>query len=326
MGMTKALCYIIENFDLKPKLSVDFIKELHRLCMKEVKNTRQGTKPGEFRENYTTAAWDLVPGDSDTFEGLLENIIYLGAIQGKYPTDMDLQFSKDPNFSWLSSPANNKSEIRIWVQNELGKPVYTRYFSFKDNPQAIAKEIWAAVKEGKHVKYVTSKKGENLLTRVQDDCIQTLEDSLDNAQSKNQKLTAIFTFLKQVVLFHPFYDGVGRTYSMLLLQYLLIRENLMPVILKDSNMIPGFSVLQLVDEYLRAEKEMQTILEDSSFIKNPQFASPNVDTATILKAQSHDYHKMFQECLNLLKSTLDKLNLDINTKHAQEESASKKTT
>ncbi|HHT9995022.1 TPA: hypothetical protein ACT9M5_002513, partial [Legionella pneumophila] len=43
MGMTKALCYILENFALKPKLIVDFIKELHRLCMKEVKNTRQGT-------------------------------------------------------------------------------------------------------------------------------------------------------------------------------------------------------------------------------------------------------------------------------------------
>ncbi|AWN75222.1 hypothetical protein [Legionella anisa] len=51
-------------------------------------------------------------------------------------------------------------------------------------------------------------------------------------------------------------DGVGHTYSMLLLQYLLMRENLMPVLLTDSNMIPGLSVQQLVDEYLKAEKEM----------------------------------------------------------------------
>lgn len=62
------------------------------------------------------------------------------------------------------------------------------------------------------------------------------------------------------------------------------------------------------------------------FIKNLQFSNPNVDTATILKAQSQEYHKMFQECLNVLKSTVDKLDLDTNTKHAQEESASKKTT
>ena len=319
MGMTKGLCFILESIDNKRKLNVNLIKELHRLCMDKVKNTRENTKPGEFRSDNDVAAWDILPGGCETFEGLVENITYLAAIQGKYPTDMEMLFNKDEKLLMYASPKNNDSEIEIWTQKELGKRSYNAYVSFKNkNPEEIAKEIWAAAKEGKHVQYVTSENGGNLLSRIQEDCIQELESSLIKAKDKHEKLTAIFTFLKHVVLFHPFDDGVGRTYSMLLLQYLLMRENLMPVLLMDSNMIPGLSVQQLVGEYLRAEKEMEAIMEDPSYISSSKFVIANVDTTTLLKSKSSEEQTMFQNCLNLLKSNVEGLNIVADTQSAPE--------
>lgn len=117
-----------------------------------------------------------------------------------------------------------------------------------------------------------------------------------------------------MVLFHPFDDGVGRTYSMLLMQYLLMREHLMPVIFEDSNMIPGLSVEQLVIEYLRAEKEMGLVLKDPSYITGSKFSSPNVDSDSLLNSQDSEHQAMFQNCLNLLKKAFQELELSSSNK------------
>ncbi|HHF7372377.1 TPA: hypothetical protein ACRB0F_001376 [Legionella anisa] len=315
LGMTKGLCFVLDSIRQNSPLNVEFIKKLHGTCLHGVKNTRKSTKPGQFRESENVAAWDIIPGTCNSYEGLLENIVYLKSIQGKYPTDMNLMFAKDPQCVEFSSPKENNSEVEIWIQQEKGKTSYTSYFSFKDcDPEVLAKKIWAAAKEGMHVQYVTSENGGGLLDRVHEDCIQQLEDSLKKATSKQEKLVSIFTFLKHVVLFHPFDDGVGRTYSMLLMQYLLMREHLMPVIFEDSNMIPGLSVEQLVIEYLRAEKEMGLVLKDPSYITGSKFSSPNVDSDSLLNSQDSEHQAMFQNCLNLLKKAFQELELSSSNK------------
>ncbi|HAU2028846.1 TPA: hypothetical protein JBK01_14005, partial [Legionella pneumophila] len=315
LGMTKGLCFVLDSIRQNTEFNVDFIKKLHGTCLRDVKNTRKSTKPGKFREDSDVAAWDIIPGTCNSFEGLLENIVYLRSIQGKYPTDSNLLFAGDPSCVELLSPEKNDSEIEIWVQKEKGKGTYASYSSFKNsNPEELAKKIWTAAKEGMHVQYVTSENGGGLLDRVHEDCNQQLKDSLKKAKSKQEKLVSIFTFLKHVVLFHPFDDGVGRTYSMLLLQYLLLRVNLMPVIFEDSNMIPGLSVEQLVNEYLRAENEMRLVLEDPTYITGSKFSSPNVDTGSLLKSQGTDYQAMFQDCLCLLKKAFQELELSAANK------------
>ncbi|WP_019234653.1 hypothetical protein [Legionella anisa] len=315
LGMTKGLCFLLDGIRQNSQFNVEFIKKLHGTCLKNVKKTRNCTKPGCFRESENVAAWDLIPERCDSFEGLLENIVYLKSIQGKYLTDKNRMFEEDPLFIELSSPKENSSEIEIWVQKEKGKRSYTTYSSFKNHdPGELAKKIWMAAKEGMHIQYVTSENGGGLLDRVHEDCIQQLENSLKKAIGKQEKLISIFTFLKHVVLFHPFDDGVGRTYSMLLMQYLLMRENLMPVIFEDSNMIPGLSVEQLVNEYIRAEKEMELVLKDPSYIAGSKFSSPNVDTNSLLKSQGTEHQVMFQDCLNLLKKTVQELELSSTSK------------
>ncbi|HHT9905149.1 TPA: hypothetical protein ACT9NA_002604 [Legionella pneumophila] len=314
LGMTKGLCFVLDSIRQNSQLNVDFIKKLHGTCLKDVKNTRKSTKPGKFRDDGDVAAWDIIPGTCNSYEGLLENIVYLKSIQGKYSTDTDLMFAKDPQYVEFSLPKENNSEVEIWVQQEKGKRAYEVFTSFKScDPGELAKKIWMAAKEGMHVQYVTSENGGGLLDRVQEDCIQQLEDSLKKATSKQEKLVSIFTFLKHVVLFHPFDDGVGRTYSMLLMQYLLMRENLMPVMFEDSNMIPGLSVEQLVNEYLRAEKEMLLVLNDPNYIKGSKFSNPNVDTDSLLKSQDSEHQAMFQGCLSLLKIAFHELELSAAT-------------
>jgi len=141
------------------------------------------------------------------------------------------------------------------------------------------------------------------LKNISTQLILDLETSLNEAYSKEQKLIAIFTYLKHAVLHHIFTDGVGRTFSMLLLQYLLLRENLLPILIINSNIIPGKSVKELVDEYYRAEREMEIILKDPSYINNSRLADPNIDTNTLYSKLTHSEKEVFDASLNVYRET-----------------------
>lgn len=162
--------------------------------------------------------------------------------------------------------------------------------------------------EGGHVK----ENIHEILNKIGEQQISELETQLTQAKNTGGKLTAIFSYLKHAVLLHPFQDGVGRTYSMLLLQFLLMRENLLPIIIHNSNVIPGYSVQELVNEYVRAEDEMEKILQNPAYVNSDLFATPNVDTEYLRTLIPND---TFEVCLKIYQKA--KENFLISKEHSE---------
>ncbi|WP_454782470.1 hypothetical protein [Legionella sp. WA2022007384] len=273
-NVTKGFCFVVENVLSGEPFTLDFIKDLHKTSTQGVKNMLAQIS-GEFRSRG--ASWQM-DSKMDSLEGLIETIDYLKSVETKMGT----------------------AGLDIYIQSKDGDEDISSFLT--EDTHLLANKIWNALKDGAIIYYNAREKKEvdssKFLHSVCSEHIHELEDTLEKAETKKEKLTAIFTYLKHDVLHHPFQDGVGRTYSMLLLQYLLMRENLLPVLIVNSNIIPGYSVRELVDEYLRAEKEMEKILDFPHYISSEEMVTPNVDTAELLSRLSSEEAATFADALS----------------------------
>ncbi|CAM2945182.1 ankyrin repeat-containing protein [Legionella steigerwaltii] len=278
LNVTKGLCFAIEHLLSGKPLTLDFIKELHKTCTQGVQKMLKQT-PGEFRSGG--ASWQMNSKDGcDSLEGLIETIDYLKSVEAKMGT----------------------SGLDITIETKDGKECISKFLT--EDTHSLASKIWTNLNNGAVIYYNSREKevdSSQFLHEVCSDHIQQLEKALDNAITKEEKLTALFTYLKHTVLHHPFQDGVGRTYSMVLFQYLLMRENLSPVLILNSNVIPGVSVKELVNEYLRAEKEMEKILDNPQYIASDEMVTPNVDTTTLLSKSNTEERDTFTSALTLFQ-------------------------
>ncbi len=277
LNVTKGFCLVVQHVMSNEPLTLEFIKELHKTSTQEVKNMLE-QKSGEFR-SYG-ASWQM-DSKLDSLEGLTETIDYLKSVEKKMGiAGLDI--------SILSKDGNENISSFLTEDTHL-----------------LATRIWNQLKDGAIIYYNSREKtaldSSKFLHSVCSDHILELEEALKHFDSKQGKLTAIFTYLKHDVLHHPFQDGVGRTYSMLLLQDLLMRENFLPVLILNSNIIPGHSVRELVEEYLRAEKEMEKILDVPDYISSHEMVSPNVDTVEILSRLSAEEAGIFKEAFTLFQ-------------------------
>ncbi|WP_392537012.1 hypothetical protein [Legionella sp. 227] len=300
LNVTNGLCFAIAHMLSGQPFTLTFVKELHKICTKDVQKMLDQT-PGEFRSRG--ASWQMEL-NTDSLEGLIETIDYLKSVEAKMGTaGLDISIQTKDGVAFISS------------------------FCTEDT-HSLADKIWSNLKEGAVIYYTAREEnktdGNSFLDEVCSDHIQQLEEALENAITKQEKLTAVFTYLKHDVLHHPFQDGVGRTYSMVLLQYLLMRDNFLPVLLLNSNVIPGYSVKELVDEYSRAEKEMERILDFPQYISSEEMATPNVDTEMLLSSASAEEKENFIKALTQFKE-IKRCYLDWNNSQANDSPAFQNT-
>lgn len=273
-AVTQGFKFVLSNCMNKDLVfDFEFIKNLHKVCTSGVKNMLTQI-PGQLRKY--SARWEMKK-NYNSLDGLIETINYLKLTQNKF------------EMSGLS--------IEICYPNDCLDNICN--FDV-DDTKSLAEKIWNALLGGAKILYVTNN-NIDFLKNICERHIIELDIALRESKTNQEKLTAIFTFLKYTVLHHPFQDGVGRTYSMLILQYLLIHENFLPILIKDSNIIPGYSIKELMDEYSRAENEMKIILEDVSqlFISSTNFAESNVNTIELLSMCSDEDKSIFEDCLKI---------------------------
>lgn len=300
LNVTNGLCFAIAHMLSGKPFTLGFLKELHQTCTKDVHQMLDQT-PGEFRSRGASWQMDL---KTDSLEGLIETIDYLKSVEAKMGTSgLDISIQTKDGVEFISSFCN-------------------------EDTHSLADKIWSNLKAGAVIYYNAREENKidsnSFLDEVCSAHIQQLEEALENAVTKQEKLTALFTYLKHDVLHHPFQDGVGRTYSMVLLQYLLMRDNFLPVLFLNSNIIPGYSVKELVDEYLRAEKEMERILDFPQYISSEEMATPNVDTEMLLSTASAEEKDIFIKALTQFKE-IKRCYLDWNNSQANETPAFQNT-
>ncbi|KTD32361.1 ankyrin repeat-containing protein [Legionella moravica] len=269
--VTEGFCFILDNLDSPAPLNNDFIKRLHEMCTKGVENMIDQI-PGQFRNG--NAVWGMT-ANFDSISGLTESITYLKLLEKQYQIP----------------------GVRLVIV--IGNGALQIIDTFADRgPEELAKECMEYIEHGTTIYYETRdvKLNEEFLNKVTERLINDFNDSLSRAESELDKLKAIFTFIKYSVLHHPFTDGVGRTYSMILLQYLLMKENLSPFLIENSNIIPGFSVDEMISVYLNGRAEMKMILNDPSYINSINFFEPNISTEETLEKAPEELKAVFLEC------------------------------
>jgi hypothetical protein len=103
----------------------------------------------------------------------------------------------------------------------------------------------------------------------------------NEAQTETEKLTAIARCCQNLNQAHPFADGNARTFGVLLVNRLLLKEGLGPAIMEDANRFDGYAVDELVDEIRKGQASFQSfIVGDSSRIEEND-SSPQPKEALI---------------------------------------------
>ncbi|MGQ3887520.1 hypothetical protein ACQUW5_00635 [Legionella sp. CNM-1927-20] len=270
LHVTRGLATVLSSVVEREPLSLEFIKRLHKISTEKVENMLEQTS-GEFR--CRPALWLLVK-EADSLAGLIESINYLKEVTKRHGKSQ-FEFRNATKSEPIGNLGQDSEELAALLWEEKNRQEIYFYAG------------------GRSIDNI-----EDFLNTIGEEQINELKAQLKVAKTKEEKLTAIFSYLKYAVLFHPFQDGVGRTYSMLLSQYLLMQENLLPVLLVNSNIIPGYSVEELVTEYMRAENEMEKILQNPSYVASGEFSNPNIETLK-LNALSPSKEVIFDTCLKI---------------------------
>ena len=94
--------------------------------------------------------------------------------------------------------------------------------------------------------------------------LDTYNQQMNNSETEYEKLLAISKVVRDSELLHPFPDGNGRTFPVLLMNHLLTYHGFIPVIFRDPNIDAELSYAEFV---LDMKKGMETTLQ---LLKDPQ--------------------------------------------------------
>ncbi|KTC76006.1 ankyrin repeat-containing protein [Legionella birminghamensis] len=100
------------------------------------------------------------------------------------------------------------------------------------------------------------------LERTMQQFISKCDFSLSQATTPLQKLETIIDFIQSCEQLHPFSDGNTRTFSMLLLNYLLVKNGMPPTILTDPNNIILGTKQSLITDVVSGMKRFITLVNE----------------------------------------------------------------
>lgn len=190
-------------------LSVEHIKQIHSIALKNVKGLRRGSEKNVGLVRANTGVYFFIWKSGATVEGIEELLL---ANRGK--TNAKLRNLENINFL---SPDNTATATDIY--NNMVDLLY-------EAPT-----------------YSTREDLENALN----DIVQSYNSSIDAASTQLDKLKVIVAHIKQLELLHPFSDGNGRTFVNVLLNSLLIKNKFYPAIFFDPNIFDLYSTSQIVN-------------------------------------------------------------------------------
>ena len=91
---------------------------------------------------------------------------------------------------------------------------------------------------------------ENIMTERMRSHIATYQKDIKSSKEPYDKLTTILTFIRKCERLHPFLDANTRTFSMLLLNHLLIQNNFPIVIRNDPNMSYAVTIEDYIEDVI----------------------------------------------------------------------------
>ncbi|MHB1949756.1 MAG: hypothetical protein ACYCQI_16785 [Gammaproteobacteria bacterium] len=222
------------------QLSSHLIKELHKLAVSKVKNTNymDFNQNGFEFDNFYKVGFelnrDIHPNVSE--QGLQE--LLLAMLEGREFLQLDLyKQGRTINTEFLR---NNRYS--------------------KDTIPALAHEIfsqcWRDEQENSLVRLVSTLESTSeedhrtALNKCVDILITNYHKEIKEAKHPLDKLKVITYLIRELEQLHPYLDGNCRTFCMLLLNFLLMKNHFQPAILKDPNRFDGLGINELMDDII----------------------------------------------------------------------------
>jgi len=235
----QAFKHLLSSRDHGDPIHPEDILTLYKIAMRGVENTAIWTKGKKaiFKPIHVVNGYLISPRDIGcrtyaTKEGLIE---------------------------WFNSLQDNKHAT--FINKRLKKEGYNcivedkRYLlkSFYNNELMIYNYDARSFKQPLPIKAVV------------DQHLYAFYQEMDSVNSdRNKKLELICQLIQRLERLHPFYDGNGRTFSMLLLNYLLIINGFYPALQTSPNRVDGLSLQQLIEQIQADMAKSKLLLECGS--------------------------------------------------------------
>ena len=309
-------------FNFEHEVTLDFIKHLHKLSSENVKNLEfvenDQFKLDEFR-SHEKGQYGLCKSNVSEV-GILEfirkiknpanrNDLYIrrsfGGRQG-FNMNSDclnliatLSCEKDYSdkeisglfIGFMTIAADNLR--KIYIRDAI--PLIKMLIQAK-NDKAIAKILYKLITESEPF-YQGSRQVINttqLLNTYMQQLLDKYNDSIRNANDPLCKLTIIIQFIQNCEQLHPFQDANCRTFCMLLLNHLLMKNGFPPAILDNPNQFDMYAKNEILHMVLNGMQNTMILIQEGSLY--------NIHTDSLLsdlkkKSCFEDYYQYFQQVI-----------------------------
>jgi hypothetical protein len=238
-GAITALQYAISQRIDDKKVSIELIKMIHRLATRDIV-FHDMMRPGCFREKASRFILiaDSAPDGYCSREGVKDLINFVHRYRSKgcalFP-------------EWLSS--QHQEEIETMYRRHVNASECSDKFTYESLERDECHWIFRPPAHDSIEFAITS-------------MIDQYQRDIDAVYVHEDKLRVIVDFIQELERIHPFYDGNGRTFY-ILLQRLLIQNEFLPTIMKNPNHIDGCSAEEVMLEI------REGILFTQQLIDNP---------------------------------------------------------
>ena len=310
LGVMSAQKYMLDLIKADKKhITVNFIKQLHKLSVQGVKNTNYDaneSKAGEFRktqeESYRSIALINQVTSLAGFKKLRERIL-------KGELAVKICFENKKNIHHYAEIKNEDSTEEL----------YNEYIA-KSNPDWCVRlyglvPTIPAPKASLFSCFTIFPKSaaEDFFTKTLLKYISKYEEEMSVAKAPLEKLHAIVNFIQLCEQAHLFADANCRTLCMNLLNFLLMTNGFPPAILTDPNRFDCYSVAELMDECIAGMDRALKITKGEKVF--------NVATFELLEGLSIDEIRYFEKAIQHINPEF-KLTSRFEFKHPDHKSLS----
>lgn len=119
--------------------------------------------------------------------------------------------------------------------------------------------------------------------------VKNYSDEIVKCETPIAKLKCIVQFIKDCEQLHPFYDGNGRTFCMLLFYYLMLQNGFPPPLLADPNRFDCYSTEELVKEIIDGMNNTLAVVLDRKKDLNGVTTDEVLDTLSLAAPAERQY-------------------------------------
>jgi hypothetical protein len=308
-SMYSAFSFMLKH--VHEPLTIDTIKQLHLLAMKDTRNTEfdndELNRKGEFR--FTATKFGISQGNC-SLAGYKQIIDEINRQRQETPAqNLELLlslYSIQPNIDRKSADRYRPVIINALSENtELNYYNYgddilseedSKKFDFSelvydDNIKTNSDKMMLATLMVSEDSSHDGKKTNNAVTRFMQYLLTRYERQMSQGTNIDEKLEIIIKFIQDCEQLHPFVDGNCRVFCMLILNLLLMQNNMPPVILNNPNQFDGFSRVELKAAVIQGMNHTIHLIEEGYLY--------DVSTDEVVKHLTNEEKKYFDEIISI---------------------------